>query len=123
MTANSSCNLGDGRRTWFGELVRPRINLTRLRMAMTSPDAAPRPFQFGLRSLFLAISVFAIVLGLLKCLGPIGFFAVLFSTGPFATVIAILVKKERRLALIWFLVASVIGIAFLLMFPSLIVTH
>jgi len=45
------------------------------------------------------------------------------ATGPFATVIAVLAKKQRRLALIWFLVASVFGIAFLLLFPWLIFTY
>jgi len=37
---------------------------------MTRPDPAPKPIQFGLRSLFLVTSAIAIALGVLKWLGP-----------------------------------------------------
>jgi hypothetical protein len=90
---------------------------------MARPDAAPTPFQFGLRSLFLAVTAIAAALGLLKWIGPCGFVAVVFSTGPFVTAIAILVRRRKRLALIWFLAVLAIGIACLLVFPSLMAPH
>jgi len=40
---------------------------------MTSPDETPKPFQFGLRSIFLATLVIAVGTVVLKCLGPWNF--------------------------------------------------
>jgi len=57
---------------------------------MTSPDPAPRPFQFGLRSIFLLTSAIAVAFGLLHW---IDLESLLAYTVPCAIVIAILVRN------------------------------
>jgi hypothetical protein len=65
---------------------------------MASPNAAPKPFQFRLRSIFLATAAVGVALGLLK-LGPAGFILVLLPVGPCAAV-AILAKSKNSFALV-----------------------
>jgi hypothetical protein len=56
---------------------------------MASPDVAPKPFQFGLRAIFLAVTLIALALGELKWFGfPC------FMTVQFAAIVAILVKSD-----------------------------
>jgi predicted permease len=84
---------------------------------MTSPDATPKPFQFGLRSIFLVTAAVGVALGLLKWLGPRDFLTVVFFTAPFAATAAILVKTKGGWASLWasFLLVLVVFVAILLM--------
>ena len=57
---------------------------------LLSPDSAPEPFQFRLRSIFLAAAAVALALGVLTWLGP--FYMILAI--QFGAVIAVLVKSK-----------------------------
>jgi len=57
---------------------------------MTSPDAAPKPFQFSLGSIFVATAAVGMSLGVFKWLGLDAFILVV----QLAAVVAILVKSR-----------------------------
>jgi len=57
---------------------------------MTPSDPAQKPFQFGIRSLFLATSAIAVALGVLHWFGP----APLILAVQFSAVIAVLLKSD-----------------------------
>jgi hypothetical protein len=62
---------------------------------MNNPDGTPKPFQFGLRSIFLVTSAIAVTLGVLKWrLGPLGFAGLVIATVQCAAVIAVLAKSK-----------------------------
>jgi hypothetical protein len=57
---------------------------------MTTSAASPRPFQFGLRSLFLATAAIAVAFGVLNWFGA----EALILAVQFSAVIAVLVKSK-----------------------------
>ena len=59
---------------------------------MISPPL--KPFQFDLRSIFLATSAIAVALGLLKWLGPLAFLVLVVLVVQCSAVIAILIKSK-----------------------------
>jgi hypothetical protein len=61
---------------------------------MASPNAAHKPFQFDLRSIFLATSAIALALGVLKWFGPDTFVAFVILEVQCSAVIAILVMSK-----------------------------
>jgi hypothetical protein len=61
---------------------------------MTSTEAAQKPFQFGLQSLFVATAAVAAVLGLSNWLGLDAFFLLVILPFQFAMVIAILIMSR-----------------------------
>src|SRR5260221_1225503 len=58
---------------------------------MTSPDAAPKPFQFRLRSIFLATAAVGVAFGLLRWLGLAILVILAVQT---AAIIALFVKSN-----------------------------
>ena len=60
---------------------------------MVSPETT-KPFQFGLRSIFLATSAIAVTLGLLHWLSPFGFFLFVIVAVQCSAVIAVLLKSD-----------------------------
>jgi len=80
-----------------------------------------KPFQFGLRSIFLVTSAIAVAFGVLKWLGPKEFLMAVFLTTPIQAAVAILLKGKGGWysAWAWFLllvVVEFIGLVYLLRF-------
>jgi hypothetical protein len=61
---------------------------------MIIPDESPKPFQFGLRSIFVATAAVGMALALLKWLGPADFTGLVFLAVPCSAAIVVLVKSK-----------------------------
>lgn len=67
----------------------------------TTPNDG-KPFQFSLRSIFVATSAVAVALGVLNWVGPRDFFGVVFFTTPLAMIGSMLLLRGKgRLFMAW----------------------
>jgi hypothetical protein len=85
---------------------------------MTSPQTT-KPFQFRLRSIFLATAAVGVTLGLWKCLGTHDFLTAVFLTAPLAATVVVMVKVKGGWASLWawFLLVLVVYVIILLLSP------
>jgi hypothetical protein len=79
---------------------------------MTSPDETQKPFQFGLRSIFLATAAVGVAFGLLKWLGLLA----LILAVQFSAVVAVLVLTKGT-AWRGVVIGGSLAAVFILLFP------